>query len=160
MTEKKALRHNSASSDKIQAVRDLIAGPQIRALEAKVEKLSRQVEQLLAQNHNARADHAQQLEQARVEFEARMERMVRRAAKHRARTTLRLKHLAHELQKISKQFAAEHESRGAFAKAMSALARQLRALPAPPRLNLAALNSPKRSSRKKTKSNPTDAEQS
>lgn len=159
MTEKKILRDNGAARDKIQAVRDLIAGPQIRGLEAKVEKLTRQVEQLLAHNQNARADHAQQLEQARLEFETRMDRMVRRASRHRARTTLRLKHIAQELQKVSKQFAVEHESRGALAKAMSALVRQLRALPAPPRLNLSGLNSPKRP-RKKTKLDPNDAEQS
>ncbi len=128
MSEKKILRENGMPSDKIQAVRDLIAGPQIRALEIKVEKLSPQVQQLLAQNQNVSADYAKKLEQAQNDFE---ERMVRRAAKHRARTTLRLKHIAHELQKIAKQFAVEHESRAAFAKNMAALARQLRALPAP-----------------------------
>lgn len=160
MTEKKVLRENGMPSDKIQAVRDLIAGPQIRALEGRIDKLTKQVEQLQGQNHNARADYAQKLERAQSDFEARMERMVRRAARHRARTTLRLKQIAHEMQKIAAQFEAEHESRAAFAKAMATLARRLRALPAPPRLNLSAFNHKPQTPRKKSKSQSNDAEQS
>ncbi len=160
MTEKKTLPENGLPGNKIQAVRDLIVGPQVRALEGKIEKLTRQVEQLQAQNHNARADYAQKLERVQSDFETRMERMVKRAARHRARTTLRLKHIAHEMQKIAAQFETEHESRAAFAKTMAALARQLRALPAPPRLNLSSFNHKPKVSRKKTKPQPNDAAQS
>ncbi len=158
MIDKKTLRENGATAGKIQAVRDLITGPQIRALEEKVEKLSRQVGQLLAQNQNERAGYVKKLEQMQAGFEAQMERMVRRAARHRSRTTLRIKHIAHELQKVVEQFAVEHEGRAAFAKTMSKLARQLRALPAPPRLNLSSLNRKPRTARKKPKSGQPDAE--
>ncbi len=160
MPEKKVTRENGATLDKIQVVRDLIAGPQIHALEEKVEKLSRQVGQLLAQNHNERAEYAQKLAQLQADFDAHMERMVRRAARHRARTTLRLNHVVRELQKITKQFAAEYEGRAAFAKTMASLARQLRALPSPPRLNLSAINGKNHAARKKPKSDQSHAEQS
>ncbi|MEK7729144.1 MAG: hypothetical protein AAB354_12080 [candidate division KSB1 bacterium] len=160
MAEKKVLREHGLTNDKIQAVRDLIAGPQIRALEIKIEKLAQQVEQLLAQNQNVRAEYNKKFEHAQADFEARAERMIRRAARHRARTTLRLKHVAHEMQKIAKQFAVEHETRAAFAKTMAALARQLRTLPAPPRLNFSALAGKSKPTRKNTKSGPNHAEQS
>lgn len=160
MTEKKILHTNGSPGEKIQAVRALVVGPQMRALEIKLENLSRQVEQLQAHNQNARADYAKKLEQARTDFELRMERMVRRAARHRARTTLRLKHMAQELQKIAKQFTAEHESRTALAKTMSALARQLRTLPPPPRLELSTLDHKPKTKRKKIKPDSNDAAQS
>lgn len=160
MTEKKILSANGSPGEKIQAVRALIAGPQIRALEIKLENLSRQVEQLQSHNQNVRNDYAKKLEQARTNFESRMERMVRRAARHRARTTLRLKHVAQELQKIAKQFATEHESRAALAKTLSALARQLRAVPPLPRLELSTLNHKPKTKRKKTKPISNDADQS
>lgn len=160
MAEKKSLRENGAAADKIQAVRDLIAGPQIRALEEKVATLARQVDRLLLRHRSRRANQHKKLERMQIEFDRRMQRMVRNAARHRTRTTLRLNHLAKELQKIAGQFAAEHESRAAFAKAMAALARQLRALPSPPHLEFPAVKTRSRARRKKTPSDATHVKQS
>lgn len=160
MSEKKAPHENGAATDKIQAVRDLIAGPQIRALEEKVVKLSQQVERLLARSQNRREHQLKKLARVQNEYDRRMQRMVRNAAQHRARTTSRLNHLAKELQKVAQQFAAEHESRAAFAKTMAALARQLRALPSPPHLNFRAPKTKRRATRRKTQSDSSHVKQS
>jgi hypothetical protein len=152
--------HENGAADKIQTVRDLIAGPQIRALEAKVDALSRRVEQLSVRNHNRRENYRKALARLQSEYDRRMQRMVRNAAQHRARTTARLNHIAKELQKVARQFEAEHESRAAFAKTMAALARQLRALPTPPQLHFPALKSKRPAARKKSQSDSSHAKQS
>jgi hypothetical protein len=111
MGDKKLLAPQGAPSAKLDAIRDIILGPQLRELERKVERLARQVDQLQAG------------------LDTRGERQMRRAARHRYLTTMKVKKLAQAVDTILQYLRTENEAHASTAQKLTTLSRQLQATP-------------------------------
>lgn len=111
MTEKHVSSSNGKSVEKLDEIRDIIAGPRLRQLEVKIQKLSRQIEQLAEQNEIQRVSLEETFEQMNGEFAERMQGYVRRAASHRARTTRRITALAVAMAALTDQMRAISSSK-------------------------------------------------
>lgn len=114
MGEKKSLTPRGAPSEKLDAIRDIILGPHLRELEHKVDKLARQVEQLQAG------------------LDTRGDRQMRRAARHRYLTTMKVKRLAQAVETILQFLRTENEAHASSVQKLTTLTRQLQATPGLP----------------------------
>lgn len=128
--EKNALfPHGGAAVAELDEIREMIAGPPVRELEARIAGLSQQVAQLVAQIAADRARDEKKWEFLQSELAEQRKKTVRHAARHRALTTAKIKALAQQLQSVVNWLESEQRSRATLADAMAALAEQWRASP-------------------------------
>jgi outer membrane murein-binding lipoprotein Lpp len=127
--EKNALFPHGKAAVELDEIREMIAGPPVRELEARIAALSQQVAQLAAQITADRARDGKKWELLQNELAEQRKKSVRRAARHRTLTTAKIKKLAQQLQSVSSWLESEQQSRAALAEAMAALSEQWRAAP-------------------------------
>lgn len=130
MAERNAPSTNGKPAEKLDEIRNIIVGPHLSELELKIEQLSRQVRQLTEQNTAQRQSYEKKMQQMQADFLDRLEKYVRHAAGHKARTTVKVKALAEELRRVVGLLETDRRRRSAFAETMAALADQMRAAPA------------------------------
>jgi hypothetical protein len=129
MTEKNAPSINGKTFAELDEIREMIVGPPRRELEARLAQLSQKVAQFIAQITADRERDEKKWERLQSELAEQRKKSVRRAARHRALTTAKIKKLAQELQSVTSWLEAEQESRATLAEAMAALSEQWRAAP-------------------------------
>ncbi len=127
--EKNALFPPGKAVVELDEIREMIAGPPLRELEARIVELSQQVAQLVAQIKAERARDEKQWELLQSELAEQRKKSVRRAARHRSLTTAKIKTLAQQLQNVISWLEIEQQSRATLADAMAALSEQWRAAP-------------------------------
>jgi hypothetical protein len=127
--EKSALFPHGKAVAELDEIREMIAGPPVRELEARIAALSQQVAQLIAQITADRVRDEKKWEFLQSELAEQRKKSVRRAARHRALTTAKIKALAQQLQSVINWLESEQQSRATLADAMAALSEQWRAAP-------------------------------
>jgi outer membrane murein-binding lipoprotein Lpp len=127
--EKNTRSANGKAAVELDEIREMIVGPQVRDLEARLALLSQHVTQLAEQIAAARARDEKKWEHLQSELAEQRKKSVRRAARHRTLTTAKIKKLAQQLQSVSSWLESEQQSRAALAEAMAALSEQWRAAP-------------------------------
>ncbi|MCI0699310.1 hypothetical protein L0337_45820 [candidate division KSB1 bacterium] len=128
--EKNALfPHGRAASAELDEIREMIAGPRVRELEARIAELSQQMAQLVAQITTERSRDEKKWEFLQSELAEQRKKSVRRAARHRSLTTAKIKALAQQLQSAISWLENEQQSRGTLSDAMAALSEQWCAAP-------------------------------
>lgn len=127
--EKNALFPPGEAVAELDEIREMIAGPPVRELEARIAELSQQVAQLAAQMTVDRARGEKKWELLQSELAEQRKKSVRRAARHRSLTTAKIKALAQQLQSVISWLESEQQSRATLAEAMAALSEQWRAAP-------------------------------
>jgi DNA-binding transcriptional MerR regulator len=127
--EKNALFSNGKAGVELDEIREMIAGPPVRELEARIAALSQQVAQLAAQITAERARDEKKWEFLQNELVEQRKKSVRHAARHRSLTTAKIKALAQQLQNVINWLESEQQSRATLADAMAALSEQWRAAP-------------------------------
>ncbi|MDZ7290151.1 MAG: hypothetical protein ONB44_01870 [candidate division KSB1 bacterium] len=111
MAEKSAASGDGASAGKLNEIRDIIVGPPLQNLEERIEKLSRQITQLIEQEAVARIGYEKSLEEIQTELAELAKKTVRRAARHRAVATARVNRLAQRRDDGIRQFKARRQRR-------------------------------------------------
>ncbi len=127
--EKSAFFPHGKAVAELDEIREMIAGPPRRELEARIAELSQQVAQLVAQITVDRARDEKKWELLQSELAAQRKKSVRRAARHRSLTTAKINALAQQLQSVNSWLESEQQSRATLADAMAALSEQWRAAP-------------------------------
>lgn len=127
--EKNALFPHGEAVAELDEIREMIAGPPVRELEARIAELSQQVAQLVAQMTVDRSRDEKKWELLQSELAEQRKKSVRRAARHRSLTTAKIKALAQQLQSVTSWLESEQQSRATLADAMAALSEQWRAAP-------------------------------
>jgi hypothetical protein len=119
--EKSALFLHNKPVAELDEIREMIAGPPLRELEARIAELSQQVAQLVAQITGDRARDEKKWELLQSELVEQRKKSVRRAARHRSLTTAKIKALTQQLQNVISWLENEQQSRATLADAMAAL---------------------------------------
>ncbi|MGH7452233.1 MAG: hypothetical protein ACRENG_12875 [bacterium] len=127
--EKNALFPHRKPVAELDEIREMIAGPPVRELEARIAELSQQMAQLVAQMTVDRSRDEKKWELLQNELAEQKKKSVRRAARHRSLTTAKIKTLAQQLQSVISWLESEQQSRATLADAMAALSEQWRAAP-------------------------------
>lgn len=127
--EKSTLFTPGKAAVELDEIREMIAGPPVRELEARIASLSQQVAQLVTQITADRARNEKKWEFLQNELAEQRKKSVRRAARHRSLTTAKIKVLAQQLQSVVSWLESVQQSRATLADTMAALSEQWRAAP-------------------------------
>lgn len=127
--EKSALFPYGKAVAELDEIREMIAGPPVQELEARITALSQQVVQLVAQITADRLRDEKKWELLQSALAEQSKKAVRRAARHRSLTTAKVKALAQQLQNVISWLETEQQGRATLADAMAALSEQWRATP-------------------------------
>lgn len=124
--EQKTPAWHEAPRGQLEAIREIVLGPPMRDVEMRQQKLSRQIEQLVAQQQELRLAYEQKLAELQTDYAERLERYARRLARHRSRVKRKLEELETELQRMRRRARAERNNRIKLAELLEAWAQQLR----------------------------------
>lgn len=135
VAEQKIPALHEAPRGQLEAIREIVLGPPMREVEMRQQKLSRQIEQLVAQQQELRLAYEQKLADIQTDYDERLERYARRLVRHRSRVKRKLEELEIEVQRMRRRARAERNNRIKLAELLEAWAKQLRTAPSsrPPR---------------------------
>lgn len=142
----------------IETIREIIAGRQLRDLEATLARHAWDLEQLAEQNRKDHARHEAALQQLREEFADKNKKQAVRSAQYRRGLRHKLHALAGNIDELTRRIEAETGGRSTMAETMAALAKQLRAIPTAPQPPLLKAAAPRSRSkpRKAAQQSPDD----
>ena len=151
MSSQKALLDKNFSDAPIATIREIIAGQQLRDLEAMLARHGWALDQLAEQNRKDQERHEAALRQLREECADKNQRRARRSAQYRRALRLKLRALANNIDELTRRIEAETGGRSTVAETMAALAKQLRAIPSAPETPLLEAATPRPRARAKTR---------
>jgi hypothetical protein len=112
------------SSGSLEEIREIILGSHLQDLQKHIEHLARQVE-ALTKKSPAQRNYDRRLKRMRLQLNGRMDEYVRRAAVHKARTTVKVEQLAAEIRRVARRVSSDRRRRSALGAAMAKVADQL-----------------------------------
>ncbi len=120
---------NGKTDEALEEIREMLVGPPVRKLERQIADLSQQLQQLVEQIMAERGRDEKKWEYLQAELAENRKKNVRRAARHRALTTTKIKKLAQQLDGLTEWLEAEQQNRLELAETVAALSKRRRAAP-------------------------------
>lgn len=126
MREKNTAKENETGT--LDAIREIVVGPEFDALQQEVLRLSQQVDRLIKANEAYRRSQEESLRMLREQLAIGLQKQRLRASRHRKVTKARVVKLASKFDSLTAQLEREAEGREAWVQSMSSFAEELRAV--------------------------------